>query len=119
MEAFIENDQVYDKGTLIIHDKKSAKFIFAEDFKIKIQFSGEDEANPNIKGALVNNELVLTFENFNNVFGISSIEPLIVGEYNNNKIGLLYAVNTIKGNQGKTRVFNYTWIQRKVEVQNG
>lgn len=99
--------QVYDSGVVVCVKDKNTIFEF-EGFKFIFKFLNSEGGIPEFETQLISNlELEIRFINFDKP-GVGSKAPIKLGMFNNKELYLMYKVDSIGKDAGKTLC--YTWL---------
>ncbi len=116
MKIICGDYQVYDSGVVVCVKDKDTIFEF-EGFKFIFKFLNSEGGIPKFETQLISNlELEIKFINFDKPFGIGSKDPIEIGMFNNKKLYLLYKVDSIGKDAGKT--LSYTWLLKEIPKSN-
>lgn len=103
---------IIDTGSVIQFDNEDIIF-FIDDLRFRLRFIS-DGGRPNFTTNVAedDSEMLITFYNYDNNFGIGNSSPMQLATLDNKGLFLMLRVSTLS-NEKRFRVLNYTWYLEK------
>ena len=108
MEIKVGNYDVLNSGCVTSIAGKDILFVVAENIRVRLIFTTTENKSQSMFSNLLNGELSITFQNFNNPLGTEFTDAIEIGTYKGRR--LLLHVRVLGMDATSNRVVLYTWF---------
>lgn len=104
----VGNYDVLDSGCVTSVAGKDVVFVVANNMKVRLKFTTTEDKSQSMTSDLLNGELSITLQNFNNPLGTEFTDAIEIGTYQGRR--LLLHVRILGMEATTNRVIIHTWF---------